>query len=428
MKVEADGYDLGAQRREIERNDLPEALRMVKAFQADPEGEPANPSLAQTVCKNQLGKDGEYNFSAERYKILLLRDHKWPMVPIGDVCEIQSGFGFPVSFQGDLTKEIPFLKVSDMNMIGNEIYIRNWNNTVSKDDLIKLHAKSAPPGTIIFPKIGAAIATNKKRILSITSTFDNNVMGLIPSDRINSTYLFYLLKNIDISTWASDSSLPSMKKSFVEKVKIPLPPIEEQQAIVDEIDGYQKIIDGARQVVENYKPLIKIDPSWPLARLGEVITLEYGKPLKEENRIPGKYPVFGSNGIVGYHTSYLVEGPFIIVGRKGSAGEVVYSDENGFPIDTTFFVKIKENNRVDLKFLYYQLIHLELGKVNVQSGVPGLNRNDAYLKLIALPTLEEQKRIVNKIQFEEMLIKSNNELITLFKTKIEEKIQEVWGD
>jgi len=148
---------------------------------------------------------------------------------------------------------------------------------------------------------------------------------------------------------------------------------------------------------ERYKKAIFISTKWTVVKLGEIVTLEYGKPLKKENRKKGLYPVFGSNGIVGYHDSYLVEGPFIIVGRKGSAGAVTYSGISGYPIDTTFFVKIKDVQCCNLKYLYFQMLSLGLDKVNIQSGVPGLNRNDAYKIKIPLPPLEVQEQIVAEL-------------------------------
>ena len=81
---------------------------------------------------------------------------------------------------------------------------------------------------------------------------------------------------------------------------------------------------------------------WPIVRLGDVCTFEYGKPLKKEDRKSGQYPVFGSNGVVGYHDKYLVKGPCIIIGRKGSAGEVTYSTDNCFPNRYDFFCRIKK--------------------------------------------------------------------------------------
>ena len=198
---------------------------------------------------------------------------------------------------------------------------------------------------------------------------------------------------------------------WLSKYRIPLPPLEVQREIVAEIEGYQRVIDGARAVIDNYRPQIVVDPEWPMVTLGETISLEYGKPLKAENRTEGPYPVFGSNGIVGSHNECLIDGPVIIVGRKGSAGAVNFCESPCYPIDTTFFVRIREQQRLDIRFCYYQMLELELDKVNVQSGVPGLNRNDAYLKTIALPPLETQQALVAEIEAEQSLVAANRELM-----------------
>ncbi|MGA9396669.1 MAG: restriction endonuclease subunit S, partial [Anaerolineaceae bacterium] len=155
---------------------------------------------------------------------------------------------------------------------------------------------------------------------------------------------------------------------------------------------------------------------------------EYGKPLKSDNRVQGDYPVFGSNGIVGYHNSYLVEAPFIIVGRKGSAGEVHYSEKNGYPIDTTFFIKLKNENRITLKYLFYVLKSLNLRSVNTQAGVPGLNRNDAYKIDISLPPLEYQNEITALIEHVRDIVEGNRELIQFYEKKIEKVIEQVWEE
>jgi len=163
---------------------------------------------------------------------------------------------------------------------------------------------------------------------------------------------------------------------------------------------------------------------WPMVELGELITLEYGKPLKSEDRIQGPHPVFGSNGIVGWHDKFLVEGPFIIVGRKGSAGSVTYSELNGFPIDTALYVQIKNKAILNLKYLYYQLLQLNLDKVNVQSGVPGLNRNDAYIKQIPLPPLNIQQEIVSEIEGYQKIIDGARQVVSNYKPQI--KIDPEW--
>ncbi len=153
--------------------------------------------------------------------------------------------------------------------------------------------------------------------------------------------------------------------------------------------------------------------------LGDVCSFEYGKPLKEENRINGEFPVYGSNGIVGYHNEFLVEAPFLVVGRKGSAGSVHYSEKSGFPIDTTFFVKLAQEDKILLKYLYPLLQKLSLKDLNTQAGVPGLNRNDAYQLQIPLPSLEIQKQIVAEIETYQKVVDGCNLIIENYKPEIQ---------
>lgn len=154
-----------------------------------------------------------------------------------------------------------------------------------------------------------------------------------------------------------------------------------------------------------------VNTKWPMVELGDICTFEYGKPLKEENRKGGEYPVFGSNGIVGWHNEYLVKGPMIVVGRKGTAGAVTFSEKSGYPIDTTFYIQLKDTSKIDQKFLYSILRQAGLDKVNTQAGVPGLNRNDAYKIKIPLPPLDVQKEIVEQIEVKQKAIEGANEVI-----------------
>jgi restriction endonuclease S subunit len=167
---------------------------------------------------------------------------------LDEVTKIQNGSGFPKKFQGHSDEKFPFLKVSDMNLQGNERMIQSWNNSISADVVQKIRAKITPSGTVIFPKIGAAIATNKKRITTVESAFDNNVMGLIPNEQLDSEYLFWMLQNFDLTKWASSSALPSMKSSTVAAHEISLPPLKTQKEVVSRI-GFvdikvQKLIDA----------------------------------------------------------------------------------------------------------------------------------------------------------------------------------------
>jgi len=136
---------------------------------------------------------------------------------------------------------------------------------------------------------------------------------------------------------------------------------------------------------------------WKETTLGEVLTLEYGKPLKEGDRDGESFPVFGSAGQVGLHSEPLLSTePNIIVGRKGTAGAVHWSENRCSVIDTAYFIE----NKTDalMRFLYLLLLHVDLPSLSAQTGVPGLNRDRAYSTSILLPPLAEQKRIVDVIE------------------------------
>jgi type I restriction enzyme M protein len=150
---------------------------------------------------------------------------------------------------------------------------------------------------------------------------------------------------------------------------------------------------------ERYRESDARRSAFPLRRFEEVCTLEYGASLPKEKRVEGVYPVVGSNGVTGYHNEYLVEGPAIVVGRKGSAGEVTLIEKNCFPIDTTYYVKQINPAESDISFLYWLLKTLNLPELRGGAGIPGLNRTDVYeTHQIPLPPLEVQKKIVAEIE------------------------------
>ncbi|MFM5201596.1 restriction endonuclease subunit S [Aeromonas caviae] len=132
---------------------------------------------------------------------------------------------------------------------------------------------------------------------------------------------------------------------------------------------------------------------WHKKKLGDVLQLEYGKPLDATNRNPnGLYPVYGANGEKDRSDSFFYDKPSIIVGRKGSAGEVNLTEERFWPLDVTYYVTFDDNN-YDLQFLYYLLLHLELP--SLAKGVkPGINRNEVYSLSVNISSLPEQQRIV----------------------------------
>ena len=126
-------------------------------------------------------------------------------------------------------------------------------------------------------------------------------------------------------------------------------------------------------------------------KIGDVCPFAYGKGLPERQRNTGKIPVYGSNGIVGWHDTSFLNGPCIIIGRKGSIGKIHYSENPCWPIDTTFY--IVENENFHLKFIFYLLKFLNLENMDFDTSVPGLNRNAAHELEINIPEKKEQIRI-----------------------------------
>ncbi len=160
--------------------------------------------------------------------------------------------------------------------------------------------------------------------------------------------------------------------------------------------------------------------NYKLVPFERVCTLEYGASLPKKVRMDGPYPVMGSNGMSGYHNEYLIEGPVIIVGRKGSAGEVVYVEENCYPIDTTYHVKRVNPGTTDILYLYHLLKTLDLPSLRSGAGIPGLNRNDVYTRFkLPMPPLEVQQEIVEEIQGYQRVIDGARMVIENYKPKIE---------
>lgn len=131
--------------------------------------------------------------------------------------------------------ELPFYKVADMNREGNEVFLIDSNIKLSHSEINELKIKLFPKGTVVFPKRGGAILTNKKRILSQNSSFDLNIMGLIPHDNLLSIYLYYWMLKLDLSQIFDGSNVPQINSKNIEPLQIPICIIEEQKQVVSEI-------------------------------------------------------------------------------------------------------------------------------------------------------------------------------------------------
>ena len=197
-------------------------------------------------------------------------------------------------------------------------------------------------------------------------------------------------------------AVPLLNLGIIRRVPVPLPPLTTQDKIAGILSTYDDLIDNNRRRIalleeaarllyrewfvyhrfpghEHVKVIDNLAEGWEHRSVGQIAEFKYGKALKKENRIKGAFPVYGSSGIVGYHQVALVEGPAIVVGRKGNVGSIYWSPVSFWPIDTVYFIR-KEH--IDF-WLYLALP--SAGFQNTDTGVPGLNRDFATLYL-ALPS------------------------------------------
>ena len=216
------------------------------------------------------------------------------------------------------------------------------------------------------------------------------------------------VRNYAIGQMTGTSGRQRVPVDSLDHLNVPLPPLPKQRAIAhilgtldDKIEinrrMNQTLEEMARAIyndwfvdfgpvrakLEGREPYL-LPERWEVKALGDVLELAYGKALKADSRRPGEIPVYGSNGQVGWHNAKLVDGPGIIVGRKGNPGIISWSQNGFFPIDTSFYV-VQKNTEANLPFLFFALVEQDLPSLSADSAVPGLNRNLAYMSNQILP-------------------------------------------
>ncbi len=259
LKVAADGYGLGAQRREIEPNDLPEALRVVKAFQADPAAALPEGSLAQKVSKRRLAEGGDYNLSAERYRANGVVRSKWPMVRLGDeqLFSIESGgtpsTGNPSYWDGD----VPWVTLVDLPQSNLITYITDTQRKITKEGYIHSSAKLLPKGSVL---ISSRATIGRIAINEIELATNQGFKNIIIQDKskVNEKFLALVLTALveKMTDLGSGGTYKEISKSAMSTLEIPLPPLEVQRKIVEEMDSCQTLIDANKQIIKLFEAKI----------------------------------------------------------------------------------------------------------------------------------------------------------------------------
>jgi type I restriction enzyme S subunit len=207
----------------------------------------------------------------------------------------------------------------------------------------------------------------------------------------------FMHRAIDISV---GSLSPTINWGTLKNEEFLLPPKDQQARLAKLLLAADEVVESEIKLIEYTEALYskklgvlsrRHTSGWKPFKLGDLLELNYGKPLKESDRSGSGYDVVSSAGVCGQHKEYLVEGPGIAVGRKGSAGSIVWVDGNFWPIDTAFWVSTKEEfSSLPLRFFYYLLVSANLPQFSIATAVPGINRNDALSATIQVPEDESE--------------------------------------
>ncbi len=440
-KIENDGFGLGAQRREIDKNDLLDAVNLIKDYvTAVKNGKPETfvaeekPCGALLVKKEKLAENGEYNLTGDRYRAVEIRKlQKWPMVELWKKTEIKKGS--PITKESTLDGSIPVIAGGQ-----EPAYFHNEANRQGK--IITVSSSGAYAGFINYFK-QPIYASDCTTIQSVNE------------EELNSDFLYRILKRKQEDFYAFQQGMgqPHVYAKDFQYFKIPLPPIEVQREIVAEIEGYQKLIDGCRQAVDAWKPDIDIDPDWPVVKLGDVCEITSSKRIFQEE--------YTSTGVPFYRTKEIVE---LSQGKEISL-ELFISEDRYNEIKASFGIPQKDDILIsavgtigvswivsDDKPFYFKdgnLLWLKNFKdalstyiktvldFNISNNLHLLTNGAAYnamtiVKLkeltIPLPEIRIQQEIVAKIEYERKVIDGCRELIKTYEEKIKRVIDKVWEE
>ena len=455
VKIDSDGFNLGAQRRPIDKNDLPKALKFIKDSRKAimDSKEVKETGFAHIVGKNQITESGNWNLSGERYRLIdKLRMSNFELIAIGDLCRLINGRAFkPKDWEKKESGGLPIIRIQNLNNPKAEF--NYFTGEVSEKHLVK-------KGELLFSWSGSRGTSFGAHIwYSDNAVLNQHIFKVEFDESVIKKYLYYALNQAVAEIEENlhgGVGLVHITKGNLEKIQIPIPPLDIQKAIVAEIDGFQKIIDGARQVVGNYKPTIKIDPDWEMVKIKSVsrlITKGSSPRWQGVNYVSENEGIlFITSENVGTNTLILKNKKYVekkfndiqqrSILKKGdiltnivgaSIGRTaIYDLEIEANINQAVCLLRIEESKIDRKFFAYYLnmstfVHqmhgnqVENARANISMGVLG-NLS------VPLPPLPIQQEIVAKIESEQEIVNSNKRFIEMFEKKIKDKMAEVWGD
>lgn len=453
VKIDNDGYNLGAQRTAVKGSQLEEAITLTHEFVAS--GEIPDSLIAHAVLRTEIAANGDYNLSGDRYKVQVATNSHFDLVPVEDLFEsIRNGRNVEQFDQvgkyrvtriqtiSDGTVDLEKTKWTDDD-VPEDYFMQDGDILLSHINSIEHLAKSA-----IFKDVNEQVVhgTNLIRFKPDKSKIiPEYVSAVFKSDTFIDTAKSFAQKAVNQA---------SLRVADLKSIQIPLPPLSIQEEIVAEIEGYQKIIEGAKAVVVNYKPKIDIDPDWEMVELESIaqVISGYGfnsADFSEENPIRCiKITNVGVREFVDDDSSRLPENFIDEYSRYAvNTGDLVISltrtiISSGLKVavvpdswDNTLVNQrvagLKPTEDSNIQFLYHYLCSDFVYKyVEEQSRSlmqPNLSITDLKNLPVPNPPIDVQNAIVQQIQVEQELVNSNKQLIEIFEQKIKDRIAKVWG-
>lgn len=434
IKISADGYDLGASKRVVSENDLPVALQFLNSWAS---GKVTENVLITLVEKKVIATDGDYNLSGDRYKVGV--DHsnaKWPMVRIGDVFQIESG-GTPSTENPEFWDgDIPWATLVDIPKSITKI--QTTVRKITKSGLSNSSAKILPRNTVL---VSSRATIGRIAITDVEMATNQGFKNVIVTEENNPFYIAYALshKVEDMIAMASGGTFKEISKSSFSNLEIPLPPLEVQEQIATELDGYDSIISGAKKIVENWKPRIDVKKEWIRVPLGEVCELVNGRAYNQDELLTqGKYRVlrvgnFFSNSSWYYSDLELPNNKYcdkgdLLYAWSASFGARIWEEEKVI-YHYHIWKVVNDESKVSRPFLKVLLEQLT-EEFKASGGRGGtmmhLTKSGMEATLVPIPDLSEQETIVSRINDEQVLVDSSKKLIKIYEERIQSTIAKLW--
>lgn len=457
VKLNNDGFDLGAQRREIEGSEIPEIIRIIQKYHSNIEAQTSDEEIIHhplvIIANKEKIAEQDYILVGERYKIDKPLATTYPVVPLSDICEINAENKNPALAFGD--DEFIYIDISSVENGTGKI---DFSNKIKGSDAPSRAKRAVKKGDILFstvrPNLKAYGYVEREDCdCCIAST---GFAVISAKTMVLSKYVYYMFYSEPVQTQLASmmgkGAYPSVNQKDVSQIQIPLPPLSVQEAMVTALDNYHKIIDGSKQVVDNYKPTIQYDSSWNKTKVGDVVEFISGVTLsvgecEDTNGIP--LITIADVTEDGYiktdeirkvltdkKVNYLQRGDLLFNWRNGSknlVGKTALFDMDGDYIFASFLLGIRPNTQKILsEFLWIVLKQYRVEGRYMQfmrQNVNGLfNREELKDVEIPCPPLDVQKGVVDRIFNEIRLVLQNKQLMSIFAQKSENKLSQVWGE